>query len=51
MSNRTGLLVAAAILGMALILWTKSNVGTADDNWLSRSGGSYGPIQVLSPVY
>jgi hypothetical protein len=51
MSNRTGLLVAAAILGMALILWTKSNVGTADDNWLPRSGASYGPIQVLSPVY
>src|SRR5438128_43374 len=31
--------------GMALTLWMKNNGGTADNNWLPRSGASYGPIQ------
>jgi len=51
MRNRTGVLVAVAILAVALTVWIKTSVGTADANRLSRSGASYGPIQVLIPIY
>ena len=40
MRNRIGLLIAAAIVGIALSFWIKANVDTADDNWLPRSSGS-----------
>jgi hypothetical protein len=50
-SIRTGFVIAAAIVGIAVIFWIKAYVGTAGDDWLPRSGSSYGPIQVLTPVY
>ena len=48
---RTGYVIAAAIMGIALFFWIKSSVGAADGNRPSRYGASYGPIQVLTPVY
>jgi hypothetical protein len=48
---RTGHVIAAAIAGIALFFWIKTSVGAADDNRPPQSGASYGPIQVLTPVY
>jgi hypothetical protein len=51
MRNRTGFVIAAAIVGIAVIFWIKSKGPPTNDSWLPRSGASYGPIQVLNPVY
>jgi hypothetical protein len=42
--------IATAIVGLTLFFWFKSTIILADESWISRSG-SYGPIQILTPVY
>jgi hypothetical protein len=48
---RTSHVIAAAIAGTVLFLWIKSSVGAADENQPPQFGASFGPIQVLTPVY
>ena len=48
---RIRLLLTVAMVALALAWWAKTHLGTADHNSPTRYGGSYGPVQVLEPVY
>ena len=48
---RTGYIIAAAIVGIALFFWIKTSVGRTDENLPPRYGGSFGPVQILELVY